>query len=64
MNESADAKDIKASFYSLAKKYHPDIAKGSEEKFKEINEAFEVLSDENRRKAYDSDLKYGFSSSN
>lgn len=49
----ATASEIKKSFYQLAKKYHPDVAKGQEEKFKEINEAYEILGDENKRKEYD-----------
>jgi curved DNA-binding protein len=53
--EATDA-DIKRAFRKLARQYHPDIAKDkktAEEKFKEINEAYEVLSDENKRRKYD-----------
>lgn len=48
--------DIKKSFRKLAREYHPDVAKDkkrAEEKFKEINEAYEVLSDPAKRKKYD-----------
>jgi len=51
----ASEADIKKSFRQLARRYHPDIAKdkaGAEEKFKEINEAYEVLGDPVRRKRY------------
>ena len=48
----ADANTIKKAFRKLARKYHPD-AGGDEAKFKEINEAYEVLSDEKKRKLYD-----------
>ncbi len=53
-----DAKDeaIKSAFRKLARKYHPDVAKdkkSGEAKFKEINEAHEVLSDPQKRKRYD-----------
>lgn len=48
----ADTATIKKAFRKLARKYHPD-AGGDEAKFKEINEAYEVLSDEKKRKLYD-----------
>ena len=54
--KSASADDIKSSFRKLARKHHPDLAKdkkAAEEKFKEINEAYEVLSDPEKRKKYD-----------
>jgi DnaJ-class molecular chaperone len=53
---SASAKDIKAAFRKLARKYHPDFNKGdakAEARFKEVNEANEVLSDPDKRKRYD-----------
>src|SRR3954471_8049412 len=53
---NASDADIKKAFRKLAREYHPDIAKDkkrAEEKFKEINEAHEVLSDPAKRKKYD-----------
>jgi curved DNA-binding protein len=52
---TASADDIKKAFRQLARKYHPDISKepGAEAKFKELNEANDVLSDPEKRKAYD-----------
>src|SRR3954467_4170138 len=53
---SASDTDIKKAFRKLAREFHPDVAKNkkqAEEKFKEINEAYEVLSDPAKRKKYD-----------
>lgn len=53
---TAKEDEIKKAFRKLARQYHPDVAKtkkGAEEKFKEINEAYEVLSDPTKRKKYD-----------
>ncbi|MBI4468436.1 MAG: J domain-containing protein [Acidobacteria bacterium] len=53
---AAAADEIKSAFRKLARKYHPDVNPGdrrSEEKFKEINEAYEVLSDPKKREMYD-----------
>jgi len=53
---TASADEIKKSFRKLAREYHPDVAKDkkkAEERFKEINEAYEVLSDPDKRKKYD-----------
>lgn len=52
----ADEKELKRAFRKLARQYHPDVAKDddkAEEKFKELNEAYEVLSDPEKRKKYD-----------
>ena len=53
---TASADEIKKAFRKLAREFHPDVAKDkkkAEEKFKEINEAYEVLSDADKRKKYD-----------
>jgi DnaJ-class molecular chaperone len=54
--KTATAKEIKAAYRRLARKYHPDVNKGeakAEARFKEINEANEVLSDPDKRRRYD-----------
>lgn len=56
VSRSATPEEIKSAFRKLARKHHPDIAKdkkAAEEKFKEINEAYEVLSDPEKRRKYD-----------
>ena len=55
VSKGATDAEIKSAFRRLAKQYHPDINKeaGAEEKFKEIQEAYAVLSDANKRKQYD-----------
>ena len=56
VNREAGADEIKKAYRSLAKKYHPDMNPGdksAEVKFKEVNEAYDVLSDEDKRAKYD-----------
>ena len=56
VSKSATSEEIKQAYRKLARKYHPDANKGdskSEERFKEISEAYNVLSDEKQRKEYD-----------
>ena len=63
IKKTASADDIRKAFRKLARKYHPDVNpdKKAEEKFKEISEANDVLSDEKKRKVYD---QFGFYSDN
>jgi len=64
VKKTASADEIRKAFRKLARKYHPDVNPGdkkSEEKFKEISEANDVLSDEKKRKVYD---QVGFYSDN
>ena len=58
VGKDASASEIKRAYRKNAKKYHPDVNKeaGAEEKFKEVQEAYEVLSDDNKKAAYD---RYG-----
>lgn len=55
VSKDASSAEIKSAFRKLAKKYHPDVSKEPDaaEKFKEAQEAYAVLSDENKRKQYD-----------
>lgn len=54
IDKNASQEEIKKAFRHLARKYHPDVAgKESEEKFKEINEAFQILNDPQKRAQYD-----------
>jgi len=60
VQKTATTDEIKKAYRTLAKKYHPDLNPGdkeAEEKFKEVNEAYEVLSDDTKRKQYD---QFGF----
>jgi len=56
LSKGAGKEDIRKAFRKLARQYHPDVAGNdpkAEEKFKEINEAYEVLSDPEKRRKYD-----------
>ena len=60
VNKSASEDEIKKAYKKMARKYHPDLNpdnKEAEEKFKEVNEAYEVLSDANKKARYD---QFGF----
>jgi molecular chaperone DnaJ len=53
VSKSASADEVKKAFRKLAVKYHPDKEGGDETKFKEVNEAYEVLKDQQKRQRYD-----------
>ncbi len=62
VSETASGEDIKRAYRRLAKKYHPDANQGdkqAENRFKEVSEAHEVLSDKNKRAQFDQMRKYG-----
>jgi len=64
VSRDADKSDIKKAYRKLARRYHPDVNSeaDAEEKFKEVNEAYEVLKDSDKRQAYDrfgADWKHG-----
>jgi curved DNA-binding protein len=67
VSKTASPDDIKQAFRKLARKYHPDVNPGNkqaEAQFKEINEAYEVLSDPDKRKKYDQFGQYWKQASN
>lgn len=67
VNRKSSDQDIKLNFRRLAKEYHPDKNKeaGAEEKFKDINEAYAVLMDAEKRRKYDRQVaKYGYGFAN
>lgn len=53
VSKNASEEDIRRAFRKLAKELHPDIAKGTEEKFKKVSSAYEILGDPDKRRAYD-----------
>jgi molecular chaperone DnaJ len=53
IEKGASKDEIKKAFHKLAHKYHPDKSGGDEAKFKEVNEAYQVLSDDQKRAQYD-----------
>ena len=64
VSRKANAKEIRSAFRKLARKYHPDLNPGdksAEEKFKQLQEAYDVLSDAKKRQMYD---QHGFYSDN
>ena len=64
IGRSADSDEIRKAYRKLARKYHPDLNPGdkaAEDRFKKVQEAYDVLSDESKRKVYD---QYGFYSDN
>ena len=62
ISKTSSKEDIKSSYKKLAKKYHPDVSKDkdSAEKFKEISEAYAVLSDDTKKSQYDKFGHAGF----
>ena len=57
VQEAATLKDIKQSYHNLSRKYHPDKNNGDDTIFKKISEAYQVLSDTEKRRKYDFKLK-------
>src|SRR3989338_2949114 len=55
VSKNASSEQLKKAYRNLARKHHPDVDKsqGAEQKFKEINEAYQVLSDSQKKSAYD-----------
>ena len=59
VNKNATQDDIKKAYRNLSKKYHPDKTGGDDSKFKEINEAYDTLGNEDKRKEYDNPNPFG-----
>ena len=57
LRQDASKSEIKRAYRSAAKKYHPDISTKNGEKFKQIQEAYETLSDSDKKSAYDQELR-------
>ena len=62
VDKNSSKEEIKKAYKKLAKKYHPDLNPGKEEKFKEINEAAAVLTDDKKKQQYDQFGKEGSNS--
>ena len=63
ISRNATDKEIKSAFIQLARKFHPDLHphdEKAESQFKEINEAYEILSDQEKKKSYEQYLSYSF----
>ena len=60
VERKASAKEIKAAYRVLARKYHPDVSRESnaEERFKDINEAYDILSDDKKKQSYDEQSRF------
>jgi curved DNA-binding protein len=61
VNENSSNEQIKQAFHNLAFKYHPDRPGGDEKRFKEINEAYQTLSNSESKQQYDHMRKFGTS---
>jgi DnaJ-class molecular chaperone len=59
LRQNASESEIKKAYRSAAKKYHPDTSAKNGEKFKQIQEAYETLSDSDKKSAYDQELRSG-----
>jgi molecular chaperone DnaJ len=57
LRQNASESEIKKAYRSAAKKYHPDISTKNGEKFKQIQEAYETLSDSDKKRVYDQELR-------
>lgn len=57
LSRTASADEIKQAYYQMAKVHHPDVNKSDAKKFQEISEAYEVLSDQAKKRAYDTNFR-------